>query len=248
MRSKIKPAPSQKPLSNRQPLCLSSELLQQIYFQLASPFKRSFLHMMRLPQRLRCLQDQRATFSALISLLLGLGLGLLLRHTLGGGEQWREEDLVWLSLPGNLFVRTLSCLAMPLVLPKLITAIGSMDLKIGGKCLGQVLLFYGALNIIIETSGVLIFHAVIPNDKEILSTNTTESDYETVSQLPFSFAIKDLIFNLAPDNVFTAPFRRFRTKVQEVDGKLVFLEDFSLDPNILGLVIVSSAFGVAIAR
>ena len=201
---------------------------------------------MRLPQRLRCLQDQRATFSALISLLLGLGLGLLLRHTLGGGEQWREEDLVWLSLPGNLFVRTLSCLAMPLVLPKLITAIGSMDLKIGGKCLGQVLLFYGALNIIIETSGVLIFHAVIPNDKEILSTNTTESDYET--QLPFSFAIKDLIFNLAPDNVFTAPFRRFRTKVQEVDGKLVFLEDFSLDPNILGLVIVSSAFGVAIAR
>ena len=153
---------------------------------------------------------------------------------------------MWLSLPGNLFVRTLSCLAMPLVLPKLITAIGSMDLKIGGKCLGQVLLFYGALNIIIETSGVLIFHAVIPNDKEILSTNTTESDYET--QLPFSFAIKDLIFNLAPDNVFTAPFRRFRTKVQEVDGKLVFLEDFSLDPNILGLVIVSSAFGVAIAR
>ena len=247
MRSKIKPATSQKPLSNRQPLCLSSELLQQIYFQLASRFKRSFLiHMMRLPQRLRCLQDQRATFSALISLLLGLGLGLLLRHTLGGGEQWREEDLVWLSLPGNLFVRTLSCLAMPLVLPKLITAIGSMDLKIGGKCLGRVLLFYGALNIIIETSGVLIFHAVIPNDKEILSTNTTESDYET--QLPFSFAIKDLIFNLAPDNVFTAPFRRFRTKVQEVDGKLVFLEDFSLDPNILGLVIVSSAFGVAIAR
>ena len=245
MRSKIKAAPSQKPLSNRQPLCLSSELLQQIYFQ----FKRSVLHMMRLPQRLRCLQDQRATFSALISLLLGLGLGLLLRHSLGGGEQWREEDLVWLSLPGNLFVRTLSCLAMPLVLPKLITAIGSMDLKIGGKCLGRVLLFYGALNIIIETSGVLIFHAVIPNDKEILgkSTNTTESDYETVSQLPFSFAIKDLVFNLAPDNVFTAPFRRFRTKVQEVDGKLVFLEDFSLDPNILGLVIVSSAFGVAIA-
>ena len=88
---------------------------------------------MRLATLLSWLQDQKATVSALVSLLLGLTLGLLLRHALGGGDQWKSEDLVWLALPGDLFMRTLTSLSMPLVLPKLITAIGSMDLKEGGN-------------------------------------------------------------------------------------------------------------------
>ena len=173
--------------------------------------------------------------------------GFLLRHALGGGDQWESETLVWLSLPGNLFIRTLTCLSMPLVLPKLITSVGSMDLEEGGKTLGRVLLFYAALNIIIETSGVLIFHAVIPNNEEMLSINKTQSDY-VASHLPFSFAMQDLAYNIAPDNVFTAPFRRFRTQVNKVEGKTIYSNGFSLDPNILGLVIVSSALGVAIAK
>ena len=60
--------------------------------------------------------------------------------------------------------------------------------------------------------------------------------------------MQDLAFNLAPDNIFTAPFRRFRTQVNKVDGQVTFSDGFSLDPNILGLVIVSSALGVAIAK
>ena len=69
---------------------------------------------------------------------------------------------------------------------------------------------------IIETSGVLIFHAVIPNNEEVLtsSVNKTQAE-EATSHLPFSFAIQDLVFNLAPDNVFTAPFRRFQTQVKQ---------------------------------
>ena len=205
---------------------------------------------MRFPSLLKFLQDQKATVSALASLLLGLGLGLLLRHLQGGGELWKSQDLVWLALPGNLFMRTLSCLSMPLVLPKLITAIGSMDLGEGGKSLGRVLLFYLLLNIVIETSGVLIFQAVFFNEEEIsiLPTNKTEPD-QTVQHLPFSFALQDIIFNLAPDNIFTAPFRRYQTHISAgIEGNVNYTDSFSPDPNILGLVIVSSALGVAIAR
>ena len=79
------------------------------------------------------------------------------------------------------------------------------------------------------------------------SVNKTQQN-ESTSHLPFSFAMKDLAFNLAPDNVFTAPFRRFRTQVNEVEGRVTYSDAFSLDPNILGLVIVSSALGVAIAK
>ena len=107
------------------------------------------------------------------------------------------------------------------------------------------------MNLIIAPSRILIFHLVIPipNNEEILtsSINKTQPD-EVVSHLSFSFAMQDLTFNIAPDNVFTAPFRRFGTQTDEVEGKVTFSDGFSLDPNILGLVIVSSALGVAIAK
>ena len=206
---------------------------------------------MDLLPTLKFLQEQRATVSALASLLLGLGLGLLLRHLQGGGHLWRSEDLVWLALPGNLFMRALSSLSMPLVLPKLITAIGSMNLAEGGRSLGRVLLFYAALNVLIEVCAVLIFHAVFAAEEEempMLSTNRTQP--EPVPPLPFSLAVQDILFNLVPDNIFTAPFRRYRTQVSEDNeaGKEIYTKGFSPDPNILGLVIVSSALGVAIAK
>ena len=125
-----------------------------------------------------------------------------------------------------------------------------MDLGEGGKSLGRVLLFYLLLNIVIETSGVLIFQAVFLNEEEIsiLPTNKTEPD-QTVQHLPFSFALQDIIFNLAPDNIFTAPFRRYQTHISAgIEGHVNYTDSFSPDTNILGLVIVSSALGVAIAR
>ena len=206
---------------------------------------------MNLLPTLKFLQEQRATVSALASLLLGLALGLLLRHLQGGGHLWRSEDLVWLALPGNLFMRTLSSLSMPLVLPKLITAIGSMNLVEGGRSLGRVLLFYAVLNVLVEVCAVLIFHAVFAAEEEempMLSTNRTQP--EPVASLPFSLAVPDIIFNLFPDNIFTAPFRRYRTQVSKDNeaGKEIYTKGFSPDPNILGLVIVSSALGVAIAK
>ena len=206
---------------------------------------------MNLLPTLKFLQEQRATVSALASLLLGLGLGLLLRHLQGGGHLWRSEDLVWLALPGNLFMRALSSLSMPLVLPKLITAIGSMNLAEGGRSLGRVLLFYAALNVLVEVCAVLIFHAVFAakeGEMPMLSTNRTQP--EPIPALPFSLAVQDIIFNLAPDNIFTAPFRRYRTQVRKDNeaGKEIYTKGFSPDPNILGLVIVSSALGVAIAK
>ena len=127
-------------------------------------------------------------------------------------------------------MRTLTSLSMPLVLPKLVTVIGSMDLKEGGKTLGRVLLFYAAFNIVIETSGVLIFHAVLPYSKEVLTSSSINKTQpaEVASHLPLSFAMQDLAFNLVPDNVFTAPFRRFRTHVNEVEGKMTYSDGFSL--------------------
>ena len=77
------------------------------------------------------LASQRGTLAALASILLGLALGLVLRAAVGEAAAWRAEELLWVALPGHLFMRLLSGLSMPLVLPKLVSAIGSMHTGLG---------------------------------------------------------------------------------------------------------------------
>ena len=55
--------------------------------------------MRTMPSLMICLQNQKATVSALASLLLGLGLGLLLRYVWGGGDPPRKPFHENLDLP-----------------------------------------------------------------------------------------------------------------------------------------------------
>ena len=179
-----------------------------------------------------CLASQGSTVAALSSILLGLGLGLLLRHAVGAGQEWQHRIL--LSLPGHLFMRLLTALSMPLVLPKLISAIGSMDAAMGGKVLARVLVFFGVFNIAIETSGVLLFQAISPVTGLGPQYNSSSEDTQP-PPLPPVLAIRDLMFNMAPANVFTTPFRRFKTEVREKfeSQQQYFMEIKNMSQNIL---------------
>merc|ERR1719250_368289 len=117
------------------------------------------------------LKGHGGTITALLSIVSGVIFGSLLRNFC----DLRQEEIIWIALPGELFMRMLTCLSMPLVLPKLVTAIGSLDPKAGGKILGKVLLFYATVNIVIEITGILTFYAChldvrllrIRRDKEV---------------------------------------------------------------------------------
>ena len=190
-----------------------------------------------------CLASQASTLVVLLSILAGVAAGVFLRFA--GG--WRPEQVIWFSLPGNLFMRLLTCLSMPLVLPKLVAAIGSMDPSTGSRILFRVLLFYGILNIIIETTGVLVFFAFNTGQEEVL-IGTNKSEVSETS-IPLSFAVQDLLFNLVPDNIFTTPFLRYKTNRVETNNSVVTYEaGHDNHANILGLVAAATALGVTIAH
>merc|ERR550517_916282 len=97
--------------------------------------------------KLSCLRQQAAPLSALVSILAGILLGIAIRMTTRDQIEENGTLMVFLSLPGQLFLRLLSALALPLILPKLVAALGSMDADTGGKVLAKVLMFYALLNI-----------------------------------------------------------------------------------------------------
>ena len=81
----------------------------------------------------RCLSavsGQSSTFVALLSIVVGGAAGVALRYNGEWVEQ--QEDLVWLAMPGQLFMRLLQCLSMPVVLPKLVSSLGTMEVSLSG--------------------------------------------------------------------------------------------------------------------
>ena len=188
-----------------------------------------------------CLATQVSTLVVLFSILAGVAAGVFLRYA--GG--WTQEQIIWFSLPGELFMRLLTCLSMPLVLPKLVSAIGSMDPTTGGKIIFKVLSFYGILNIMIETTQILVFFAINSTEAIEEKTNTTGA---VETSLPLSYALHDLLFNLVPENIFTAPFLRYQTVPTETNNTMSYHGNHVKHTNILGLVAAATALGVTIAH
>ncbi len=48
-------------------------------------------------------------------------------------EQWSDRDVVYISFIGKLFLRMLKALILPLIIPSLIAAVGSLDMSLSGK-------------------------------------------------------------------------------------------------------------------
>ena len=68
-----------------------------------------------------------ATMSGVIG---GVVFGLILRQC---KDSWHEREVMYVSYIGEIFLRMLKALILPLIVPSLITAVGSLDLSLSGE-------------------------------------------------------------------------------------------------------------------
>ena len=59
----------------------------------------------------------------------GVIFGLILRNC---KETWSEREVMYVSYIGEIFLRMLKALILPLIVPSLITAVGSLDMSLSG--------------------------------------------------------------------------------------------------------------------
>ena len=48
-------------------------------------------------------------------------------------EPWTDREVMYIAYIGNLFLRMLKALILPLIIPSLIAAVGSLDTSLSGK-------------------------------------------------------------------------------------------------------------------
>lgn len=60
----------------------------------------------------------------------GTIFGLVLKNQ---GQKWTQRDIMYIQYPGDLFLRMLKCLIVPLLVSSITSAIGALDLTLSKK-------------------------------------------------------------------------------------------------------------------
>lgn len=75
--------------------------------------------------------SSRVTLKAYLSTFIGGTIfGLILKNS---GNQWTEREIMYIQYPGDLFLRMLKCLIVPLIVSSITSAIGALDLSLSKK-------------------------------------------------------------------------------------------------------------------
>ncbi len=166
-----------------------------------NPIKDLYVYIQNLVQR-------KLWLKVLIAMVLGVSVGAYLAtHPSWLTEYQRESLINWIALPGNIFVRIVQMIMVPLMFSSIVQGIAGGDnkdylLKSGPK----VLLYFGFTSIVTLTMAVIVASIMNPGeymDASLLLAEDMKINTQNIESTSsgFSFAnLPSLISELIPDN------------------------------------------------
>lgn len=76
------------------------------------------------------LGENLLTIVTIIGVIGGTIFGLILKRA---SNTWTQRDIMYIQYPGDLFLRMLKCLIVPLIVASITSAIGALDLSLSKK-------------------------------------------------------------------------------------------------------------------
>ena len=106
---------------------------------------------------LEILNHNHLAFSTLLSVVLALVMGIILRQ-----YNWDKRSIVYVGFIGELFLRMLKCLVLPLIFSSLVFAMSDIDTKLFGKIGLRTVCYYLATTIISIILGIILVLTIKP--------------------------------------------------------------------------------------
>ena len=127
-------------------------------------------------------------------------------------EAWSmREAKLYVGFLGNLFLNMLKCIIIPLVIPSLITAIGSMNLSLSGKVGLRAVLFYFSTTILAVILGIILVVSIRPGDG---NNNIVGADIGEKRNVTTADTLMDLLRNCFPPNIIQASLQQYKTVIK----------------------------------
>jgi Na+/H+-dicarboxylate symporter len=150
-----------------------------------------------------------------------------------------KEAVAYIAYPGELFMRLLKLMILPLIIASLITGAASLNAKMNGMIALRTIVYFLATSLISAVIGLILVLVIHPGNAETKATlgdGTTESrNVDIVDNF------MDLGRNLFPDNLFKASFQTAYTSYE--DKKHVA---YRSGTNTLGIIFFCLTFGTVL--
>jgi len=169
----------------------------------------------------------------------GVLIGILLRR-----YDLDDDTIYYIGYPGELFMRLLKLMILPLIIASLITGAASLNAKMNGMIALRTIVYFLVTSLISALIGlalVLIVHPGNPETKDQLGEgNTAERKVDIVDNF------MDLGRNLFPDNLFLASFKTAYTKYEGEGDKAEPTIAYRSGTNTLGIIFFCLTFGTVL--
>ncbi|EDV98947.1 excitatory amino acid transporter 1 [Drosophila grimshawi] len=198
------------------------------------------------------LQENVLTMATVIGVFAGGLVGFIIKNSTG---EWTKREIMYISFPGEIFLRMLKCLIVPLLVSSITSAIGGLDLSMSSKIATRAITYYFVTTISAVILGICLVTTIRPGQgAKIVETRTETIDKASKVLTPDT--LMDLVRNMFTDNIIQSTMFQHRTEI---------FENTSISPaqpmenwefksaqregsNVLGLVMFSVILGTTIGR
>ncbi|XP_029052197.1 excitatory amino acid transporter 3-like isoform X2 [Osmia bicornis bicornis] len=190
---------------------------------------------------------QKLILRTVAGVCAGITIGLVLK--ISTPQPWSKRNIMYLKFLGEVFMRMVNCLILPLVMSSIVSA--TCNLKKSGRIGTMALYYYTTTTLLGITLSVVLVQTIKPGEllknENIISQNSTKS-FMTVD------TILDLFRNLVPENIMSACLSQYQTMLVKPTNESVPIYEWQIDhttitgTNVLGLVFFSLILGLAIGE
>ncbi|KAK1887523.1 Excitatory amino acid transporter 2 [Dissostichus eleginoides] len=201
----------------------------------------------------------------ILGVILGAVSGCLLRVA----SPIHPDIVMVIAFPGDILMRMLKMLILPLIISSLITGLAGLDAKSSGRLGTRAMVYYMTTTVIAAVLGVILVLVIHPGNPKLKENLGQGEKNDDVSSLDAFF---DLIRNLFPENLVQACFQQIQTTTKKT--QVPFVEDvnatvmeglvanitrepliivektlqFKSGMNVLGLIGFFIAFGICMGK
>ena len=146
-------------------------------------------------------------------------LVLLLTFMIGGivtglamksyGVKMNQRQLKYFGFPGEILMRLLKMIIIPLIVSSLMAGLANLDLKSSGKIGLRACGYYVTTTVVAVILGITLCQIIRPGDR-VDGAAAKLPPQSKVTQVSSVDAMMDLVRNLFPDNLIEACFRLVR--------------------------------------
>ncbi|XP_046854324.1 excitatory amino acid transporter 1-like isoform X2 [Xenia sp. Carnegie-2017] len=151
-----------------------------------------------------------------ILIILGVALGFIIGLSLNSHVQSsrydreeRKKIVMLIGFLGDIFVRLLKLLIIPLTITSIVHAVASLDTRTTGKLGRRTVIYYSITTFTAAIIGIILVLSIRPGD-----TSVQHEKFE-MNHVDALDSILDMIRNIFPDNLVESTFRSTQTAYKD---------------------------------